>query len=623
MDARFLNAYNIELQHLRQRAAEFAAEYPKIAGRLSLDKEGMEICPDPFVERLLEGCAYMSARVQMKLEAEFPRFTQNLLETVYPHYLSPVPAMAIVKFDVNPQAGAMNDGFPIARGTKLRSILGKDDRTACEFRTAHEVTLWPIRIIEAQYYTRDVVGLELPRHLSARAAIRLRLQSAEPFHILNLDRLSIFLRGADDVPSALYEQIFARGIGIAVRPAQTGKRHEYSVLPQSNIRPVGFTPEESLLPTGPRGFGGYALLREYFAFPQRFLFFELTGLNSVLRQCQSTSVDVVIPIREQDLRLENRVDAGAFELFAAPVVNLFSKRTDRVEVSDRFSEFHVVADKTKPLDFEIYEIESVTAFEAGGTEGQEFQPFYRAQDTDVKSRAYYTTNRVPRLLTDKEKRTRQTSAYAGTEVYISLVDANCAPYGSNVQQLGIRALCTNRHLPLQMIHDTSGSDFTLEENAPVTGVRCISGPVPPRLPVTHGAAAWKTLSHFSLNYLSLADLDERTGAVPLRDMLSLYCPENAAHMRREIEGLLNVTSKPIVRRVDRPGPLAFARGLEVRLRFNESYFEGSGVFLLSAVLEQFLARYVSLNSFTETVVETEQRGEIMRWPAQPGRKNLL
>ena len=177
MDRRLLNHYNIELAHLRQTAAEFAQEFPKIAGRLALDREAKEICPDPFVERLLEGFAFLTARVQVKLDAEFPRLTQSLLETVYPQYLCPMPSMAIVRFEPDHQA-IPPDSYLIPRGTVLRSILRPGDRTACEYRTAHDVQLWPLRLKEARYYTRDVSQLELPESLGGRAAIRFRLQTA-------------------------------------------------------------------------------------------------------------------------------------------------------------------------------------------------------------------------------------------------------------------------------------------------------------------------------------------------------------------------------------------------------------------------------------------------------------
>src|SRR3954468_6116220 len=155
MDRRLLNHYNIELAHLRQTAAEFAQEFPKIAGRLALDKEAKEICPDPYVERLLEGFAFLAARIHLKLDAEFPRFTQALLETIYPHYLSPIPSMAIVRFEIDPQQPSLSAGSRVPRGTALKGNLGKGDRTACEFQTAHEVKLLPVRVLEGRYFMRD------------------------------------------------------------------------------------------------------------------------------------------------------------------------------------------------------------------------------------------------------------------------------------------------------------------------------------------------------------------------------------------------------------------------------------------------------------------------------------
>jgi len=172
MDERLLSLYNTELRHLREMAGEFAREYPKIAGRLALDREAKEVCPDPYVERLLEGFAWLAARVHLKLDAEFPRFTQALLETIYPHYLSPVPSMAVVRFEIDPQQPTLAAGVPVPRGTSLKSNLGKGERTPCVFQTAHDVMLLPLRVLEARYFTRDVQELNLPPELGARAALR-------------------------------------------------------------------------------------------------------------------------------------------------------------------------------------------------------------------------------------------------------------------------------------------------------------------------------------------------------------------------------------------------------------------------------------------------------------------
>jgi len=280
MDERLLDLYNTELRHLRETAAEFGRDFPKIAGRLALDLDAKEICPDPYVERLMEGFAFLAARVHLKLDAEFPRFTQGLLETVYPDYLCPVPSMAIVKFEPDEKDGSLAPGFVIKRGTLLRSQLGKGDRTACTFSTAQDLRLLPLAVTEARYFIRDLAELNLPREVGARAAFRIRLRKTipNPFKEIRADPLVFHIRGAGELPGQIYEQIFAHKIRLVVQSPTTGQQSGI-VLKANSIKRVGFDPEHALLPNAPHGFEGYRLLREYFAFPQRFLFFELTGFQ--------------------------------------------------------------------------------------------------------------------------------------------------------------------------------------------------------------------------------------------------------------------------------------------------------------------------------------------------------
>ncbi|MGV3532708.1 MAG: type VI secretion system baseplate subunit TssF, partial [Chthoniobacteraceae bacterium] len=553
------------------------------------------------------------------------RFTQSLLETIYPQYLSPLPSMTVDRFAPDQQASQLSQGYQIPRGTSLRSNLGKDDRTACEYRTAHNVDLWPIRLTEARYYTRDLAQLELPSSTNAKAALRLRFSTAQGQHFkqLAIDRLALFLRGADETPVSIYEQIFARATSVVVQPV-VGTRPRPSVtLSPRTLRRMGFAEDEALLPPSPRGFEGYRLIREYFAFPQRFQFFELTDLQRALKECDSAEVDIIITFKTPEIRLDGRVDASAFELFCTPAINLFSKRADRMLLSDRHSEFHVVPDRTRPWDFEVFQIDSVTGYGSRAGEEQKFRPFYLSSDSGDASGAFYTAHRMPRVLSEKERKFGQVSSYVGSEVFLSLVDVHAAPYSSNLQQLGVTTLCTNRHLPIQMSTGVGSTDFSMELNAPVAETRVLSGPTIPRPPYPDGELTWRIISHLSLNYLSLLDDSKGEGAVALREILKLYSERADGHMQRQIEGIRFAKSSPVTRRVETSGPITFARGLEVAIDFDETAFEGTGAFLLGSVLEQFFARYVSLNSFTETVIRTQQRGEIMRWRPTIGKKQLI
>jgi type VI secretion system protein ImpG len=621
MDERLVAYYNSELRHVREMAGEFAREFPKIAGRLALDRDAKEICPDPYVERLLEGFAFLAARVHLKLDAEFPRFTQTLLETVYPHYLCPVPSMGVIRFEPDPRDPGPEEGFLLERGTALRS---QSEETPCQFRTAHDVRLWPIRIADSRYYTRTLVELELPGSLESKAALSIRLHTTceKKFKELKLDRLPIFIRGSDEIPISIYEQIFGRGTHVVLQPPK-GRGGFREILLGSTIQQVGFREGDALLPRAPRTFEGYRLLKEYFACPQRFLFFELTGLASALRQCEGEQLDIIIAFKTAEPRLDNRIDANSFALFCTPVINLFPKRLDPIVISDRFAEFHVVPERTHPIDFEVYEIQEVVGISAKTNEEERFEPFYWERDTDGRKGAYYTVNRVPRVLTAKEKKFGAISSYAGSEVFLSLVDARAAPYKRQLSQLNLSALCTNRHLPIQMPISVGDTDLVTELYSPVASIRWLAMPTVPIASTAEGDPAWRTISHLSLNYLSLLDLKDGQGAAALRDLLKLYVSPNDAFTLRQVDGIRSMVSNPIVRRVPSVGPLTFARGLEIRVSLDEEAFEGSGIFVLGAVLAQFFARYVSINSFTETVIVSQRRGEIMRWPTLIGRKPIV
>jgi type VI secretion system protein ImpG len=271
-----------------------------------------------------------------------------------------------------------------------------------------------------------------------------------------------------------------------------------------------------------------------------------------------------------------------------------------------------------------------------GEQGQEqtFWPLYAAFDapraherlgSNREGSAYYTVRRMHRVLSEKQRTLGPRTSYVGSELFLSLVDAQEAPYRHDLRQVGVTLLCTNRDLPLLMPVGVGSTDFTPEVSLPVQSVRCLAGPTRPRPSLSYGTGdvAWRLLNHLSLNYASLLDDSQRGGAAALREMLALYADLAEPHVRKQIDGVRSAGSRPITRPVATNGPLAFARGLEISLTLDEASFEGTGAFLLGAVLEDFFARYVSTNSFTETVVRTGDRGEIMRWPARIGRRQSL
>ncbi len=624
MDPRLLRYYNEELRHLREMGAEFAKAFPKVASRLGI--EGLEVT-DPYVERLLEGFAFLAGRVQLRLDAEFPRFTQRLLEIVYPQFVAPTPAMLIAQ--VQPELGdpALAAGAKLARGTVMVSSAGKAGGTACEFRTAHELALWPLELTQVEYFSQaaNLPLAALPELRRYRAGLRIRLRATAglDFSRIALDSLRLHFTGVDDVAYRLHELVCGHVLGALVLPVQRpAPWHE--TLEADAVEPAGFDDDQALLPPTLHGFEGYRLLQEYFAFPQRFLFFDVQGLGEALRRHAETEVDLVLLFDRGDNALLQSVDAGCVALHCVPAVNLLERRCDRIHVGPESHEHHVVPDRARPMDFEVHTVTEVVGYGGGGDREWRFLPFYNAFHTEgAGHQAYFSLQRQPRLLSQLQQREGARTAYVGSEVFLSVVDAHEAPYPGELRQIGVRALCTNRDLPVLMPVSGGPGDLSLAQAAPVKGIGVIKGPSRPRSPLADGSLAWKLINQLSLNHLSLTDTDAEQGAAALRAILHLYAPQNDAGAQRQVDGVRSVQMKQVVRRLPMPGPITFGRGVEISVEVDELAFEGGSAFLLGCVLERFVARHVSLNGFTQLRLHSSTRGDILSGRPRSGARPIL
>ena len=614
MDPLLLKFYERELQFIKEMGAEFAKEYPKIAGRLAIDEN---VTSDPYVERLYEGFAFLAARVHLRIEAEYPKFTQNLLNIIYPQYLAPTPSMAIVQMEPGEVSG-FEAGVEVPRHTTLKAAAAVGDQTSCLFRTSQSVTLLPVKIKEAEYFTNigAVSDLGIPKNTRPKAGLRIVISTTggQPMSEIMLNSLRLYLTGRSGKAHRLYEKIFGRHCGLYLRSRDAAL--DFSArLPAAALKQVGLSNEESLFPEDGRTFSGYRLLREYFAFPQRFLFFELDGIGTELERCQGQEIEIILLFTDSDPELEKLVDKDDFALFCTPAINLFPKRADRIRLSATEADHHLVIDRTRPQDFEVFQIDSVKGYGSSEEDQQDFEPLYQHTDSTGYSthQAFYSLRRERRVLSSSQQRKGTRSSYIGSEVFLSLVDANEAPISPNLQQLEVQTHCTNRDLPLRMPVGKGDSDFELDVNAPIAGIKVLEGPSQPKPSLAHnaGETPWRLISQLSLNFLSLVNTDELSGASRLRELLYLYTDKFDTAITKQIEGITAVRAEQVIRRIPSGGAITFGKGLRITIDCEESAFVGAGMFLLGAVLEQFMSRYVSINSFTEVVMRSNERGEVM------------
>lgn len=632
MNETLLAYYEEELRHLREVGGEFATAFPKVASRLGLD--AFE-CADPYVERLLEGFSFLAARVRMQLDAQFPRFTQHLAEMIYPGLLAPMPSMAVVQFEPDPTHPALAAGVSVPRGSALTGGLDRGGMTRCEYRTAHELMLLPLHLERADYRAFDSLPpgacVQPARAPKATLSLKFRWHANAPAAMRSLDCLSLYLRGNDGLAERLHAHMTGHGCGSYLRFGD-GAAARCLPLPSVRARAKGFDDREALLPMPNSTFRGCRVLREYFAFPERFLFVELTNLGEAAPRMEATTFELVLLLDAYDATLEANVTASNVALHCTPAINLFSRRADRIAVDDRRFEHHVVIDRTTPLDFEVFAIEGIDGYAAQQNESQRFAPFYRSRDPGDRAHGYFQMRRAPRVLSERERARGARSGYVGSEVFVALVDPNDAPYSSDLRQLGVDVLCTNRDLPLSMPVGAGATDFTTSADLPgIDRVRCVSGPSAPRPPLTDQLAMWSLLDTLSTNRLPFWDETEAVRAArpaaseahALRRWLSTLCPNDDALARRHIASLWQASARPVTRRLPLPGPISFARGLEITLTFDDTAWAGSRASLLGAVLAAAFADYMPINQFAETIVRTSARGIVMRYPARIGRREIV
>jgi type VI secretion system protein ImpG len=620
MDPRLLDYYDRELRYFRQMAGEFATQFPKIAGRLNM--AGTEVA-DPYVERLLEGVSFLTARVQLKMDAEFPRFSQRLLEIAYPGYLAPTPAAAVVRFEPKLFEGGLNEGFKIARGSTLRSQVLRNEDALCDFRTAHDVTLWPLLIDRVEFTgpPPDLPLGKLKTVAPVRAALRIFLKTPGevPLAALAVDSLAFYLSGSEEVATRLHELLFTRCVGV-VSHAGDASAGPINARPADSLRRQGSAESEALFPCPNSAFGGYRLLHEYFAFPSRYLFFSVDGLAPGFRNAKGESICITILLDQPASDLERAIDAKHLALFCTPAVNLFTKRADRIPVSGQRYEYHLVADRAAPINYEIHSVQRVVGHSSGNVDERVFKPFYQTLGDDRGDYgAYYSLRREPRVLSDTARRNGTRTGYVGSEVYISLVDQQDAPFSGELRQLSVETLCTNRDLAL-LLPLGGETDFFMTASAPVESVKVMRGPCRPSPALAERDITWRLISHLSLNYLTLTDANESEGAAALRELLNMYAVLADNAVQSHVKGVTQVGIRTATRRLPRTGPLAFGRGVQVALTVDESSFGGMSPYLLGCVLEEFFARHVSINTFTETALSSLQRGRIASWPSRIGRR---
>jgi len=595
----FLEYYKKELTYLRRMGIEFAEQYPKVAGRLEL---GLDQCPDPHIERLIEAFAFLTARIQYNIESEFPQFSTALLGILYPHLLNPVPPMSIARFEVDPTQGKFTTGHLIRKHTPL--FAQTQQGQICKFRTCYPVTLWPVEVTYAGFESTDRFDF-LDNAPDVALVLRLRIAGQGGLlSELELKRLRFYLNGDKMLVNSLYELLFCHVLHVAILPE---KEKNPIFLPDESMLPVGFGLDEEVLPYPLNAHPGYRLLQEYFTFPEKFHFFEIDHLGA---RASENYFDILIMF-DQMPGARLTVDRNTFCLGCTPIINLFRKTSDPIRLDERHAEYRLIPDKRREKATEIHSILSVSASPSPGDESKTFEPFFsfthHMERTEHK--AYWIARRQG---TGRED-------LPGTEMLLSFVDLDFKASLPPTTTVFAHTLCTNRRLAEEL---PGGAVLQIEETAPLSQISALIKPTPQIESPLEGTTLWRLISHLSLNYLSLSNGDESVKA--LREILRLYSFSERASTYQQISGIREMSTRKVSRLIGSDAWRGFCRGIEVTLLFDERLYVGSSAFLLAAVLNCFFPLYASVNSFTQLITKSQQREGIWKkWQPMAGEQIVL
>jgi type VI secretion system protein ImpG len=613
MREELLEYYERELAHLRQLGGQFATKYPRVASRLLLEPDR---CDDPHVERLLESFAFMAARVHLRIDDDFPEVTSALLGLVSPHYLRPIPSMTVVECQLDPEQGKQTAGLKVPARTPIvtkRTV----DGMPCRFQTAYPVELWPFSVSECEWRQPERLA-EPVRMPGAVGVVRMRLQCARDvtFQQFEIGKLAFHLTGETNVVHTLYELLCRNCVSVLVRnPQQRGGK--VVAIPTERLRPLGFEEDEALLPYPRRSFDGYRLLQEYFTFSEKFLFFELSGLEAIAEAGCTEQAEILFcfsrfdrPERNQDL--EHGVEARTMRLGCTPVINLFSHVAEPILVTHTKHEYQVIADVRHQDVTEVFSIDEVMASNTTRRESIPLEPLYsyRFQARRDAARAFWHGVRRMNPLGEREPST----------MHLSLVDVDGVMADPDAEVLTVRCSCSNFDLPSRLSFGAEDGDFMAEDYPVVKQITALRRPTPSYDPPTAKGQLWRLVSQLSLNYLSL----DEEGIGALHEILRLHNFTDSSYLENQIGGITGLSSKPhfaIMQSIYGNLP---ARGMRVEVDFDERQFVGGGVYLFANVLDRFLGSYASINSFCQLAARTNQRKEMLgEWPPRAGNQPLI
>lgn len=599
--ASFRDYFEAELGQLREQAVAFGQDYPATAQALAL---GQGRSGDPHVELLLQSFAFLAGRLRHQLDRDAAVLPNALMAQLYPHLEAPIPSLLVAELTPRPDA-AYAKPVQLERGREFNAIARDEaGRTVrCRMSACFDAPLVPVEITEIrQVSTTAYDGLSDDPTVHSVLKLQLRATGHEKLSAVSLDKLRFYIDIENRQCWRLYELLSLQFAGVATLDESQQLRR----LSDKALHWLGFAETEAALATDLVTHPGYRLVQEYFAFPEKFLFFELRGLDF---SGAGQEAELLLLLRST---VDKTLDPGprALRLNCVPLINLFPQRLEPLALDQSRYEYRLTADFVNHRHTEIYRVDTLTAVRPGEAP-RPIAPYFALDGFDMLEQQDYF------YVTRREESTLRT--VPGTETYVSFLDLSFNAQRPADEAIGGRALCTNRRLAEQLV---AGDKLNLEGSGPVQAIQVASKPTPHQSPALLGRQPWALISQLLLNHLSLTGSAQGLGA--LKSMLRLHLGRATLLGAKQIDSISGLSVQPVVRPVNRDGHRQLVEGLHIAIKIDRQRFEGSSPVLFAEVLRRFFALFASVNMLTELSLETHDiKGKLKTWPPMAGEQIVL
>lgn len=610
-DHKFLQLYTEELDYLRRMSGEFARQFPAVAGRLDLTQFD---CQDPWVERLLEGVAYLTSRVRRELDGGLPKLAQSIVNIAEPRASSPLPSFALLALDPAPD---LNGVFTIPKGTDFESQIPEETTTSCRWRSVRAVSLRPTSLAGAEIVNRGDPPAGISLGPDEKSWLELTLDfSGSRQELGRGGPFTVQLQGPPEFPGQILMCLRSSCTRIAI--CDDHEVHQW-LTPSDLVDAIDLEVTRG----GSEDLSAEMLLMQrYAALPQQFHGFAIRGIDPTMLPASRGRLKLVVVLDGVHSDIASRLEREMFVLHSVPVVNLIHRRADRIVLDSRSESHEIVVDRTRPMDYEIFDVDEVEGIDDSGKVAMRLRSVYDLRDQDTAETGFFNVERRQRPESEGSRRRGWRTPYRGTDSWMSISLAGRTD-GPSISQLSLSVWCTNRDLPLLL--KPGAACHPRDRIGAVKSGRLIVGPSSPRLPESDVTRQWSLLGHLGHGFMRMIDQpeDQRQGS-SLQETLSNYInPEDEA-ARLQVAAIGRIFGNSVIRRRLVGRRAAEMRGFQCRIEIAESALRGGvDIYTLPLVLSRFLRHLIPVGGFLETSVVNQQGKVLYSWMPMDGLDSML